>query len=558
MRKFHGTIFLLVFILASCSPEPEAESFAPKPDSQTNEATGTSGMVSSAHPIATEAGLAILRAGGNAFDSAVAVASTLNVVEPMMSGMGGYGTIMVYAAEAGSPLFLDASGKIPIGVNPDAYRAPTPNYMENRVGAKAVSTPGATHAWGAMHERYGTMDWSELLQSAIQAADKGYILDERIAQFIGVSFEEFSNYSKAIYGRDGQPLVAGDRLVQKDLANTLRLLADQGPSAIYTGALGQAIDKAMQSAGGFLAMVDLEYHEAEWWTPLHLEYRGHTIYTPSAPAGAFPMLERLGMMDLLNSKDMGHNSLEYLHNFAEVTKMAYWDRLAYSGDPDVKPPPYERLLSPAYWHSRNDTIDSEAAKDFDYSGIVTASSENTTHFVVADRFGNIVSAQVTLGGLFGSKIMPEGTGFWLNNSLRYCTFEPAGNPMDAHPGRRKLSSDAPSIIFKDGRPIVAIGTPGGHTITQTVSQMIMNLLDFEMGIEEAISAPRIAFIEPNILAVDETIPQFVREQLAGMGHEIQVRDLGNANGLTIDYLNDGSVRFTGASDPRGAGLAKGF
>jgi gamma-glutamyltranspeptidase/glutathione hydrolase len=558
MRRFHASIFLLVFILASCSLEPEAESVAPEPASQTSEATGTSGMVSSAHPIATEAGLAILRSGGNAFDSAVAIASTLNVVEPMMSGMGGYGTIMVYAAEAGTPLFLDASGKIPIGVNPDVYRAPTSNYMENRVGAKAVSTPGATHAWGAMHERYGTMDWSELLQSAIQAADKGYILDQRIARFIGISFEEFSDYSKAIYGKEGQPLVAGDRLVQKDLANTLRILADQGPAAIYGGALGQAIDNAMQSSGGFLAMVDLEKHEAEWWTPLHLAYRGHDIYTPSAPAGAFPMLERLGMMDLLNSRDMGHNSLEYLHNFAEVTKMAYWDRLAYSGDPDVKPPPYERLLSSDYWHSRNDTIDSERARDFDYGGIVTANSENTTHFVVADRFGNIVSAQVTLGGLFGSKIMPEGTGFWLNNSLRYCTFEPAGNPMDAHPGRRKLSSDAPSIIFKDGRPVVAIGTPGGHTITQTISQMIMNLLDFEMGIGESISAPRIAFVEANTLAVEETIPESVREELANMGHKIQVRNLGNANGLAIEYLDDGSVRFTGASDPRGAGLAKGF
>jgi gamma-glutamyltranspeptidase/glutathione hydrolase len=270
------------------------------------------------------------------------------------------------------------------------------------------------------------------------------------------------------------------------------------------------------------------------------------------------MLQRLGMMDRLHSRDMGHNSLEYLHNFAEVTKMAYWDRLAYSGDPDVQPPPYEQLLSSDYWQSRIDTIDPETAKVFDYSGIVSANSENTTHFVVADSSGNIVSAIVTLGGLFGSKIMPQGTGFWLNNSLRYCTFEPAGNPMDAHPGRRKLSSDAPAIIFKDGRPIVAIGTPGGHTITQTISQMIMNLLDFDMDIEQAIAAPRIAFVEPNTLAVEEGIPQVIRERLAGMGHHVQVRSLGNANGLSIEYLEDGSVRFTGASDPRGAGLAQGL
>jgi gamma-glutamyltranspeptidase/glutathione hydrolase len=475
-----------------------------------------------------------------------------------MSGMGGYGTIMVYASEAGEPFYLDASGKIPVGVIPDAYRAPTPNYMENRVGAKAVSTPGATHAWEAMHERYGSMPWGDLLQPAIRAAEEGFVLDERIARYIGLAFDEFPDYSRAIFGRNGRPLGAGDRLVQEDLANTLRLLSEDGPGAIYGGLLGEAIDAAMKASGGFLALVDLENHEAEWWTPLHLEYRGYDIYTPSAPAGAFPMLERLGMMDLANSREMTHNSLEYLHTFAEITKMAYWDRLAYSGDPDVKPPPYDRLLSAGYWQSRVDAIDATTAAVFDYSGIVSANSENTTHFVVADSDGNVVSATVTLGGLFGSKIMPEGTGFWLNNSLRYCTFEPAGNPMDAHPGRRKLSSDAPAIILKDRRPVMAIGTPGGHTITQAVAQMIMNVLDRGMDIEAAIAAPRIAFIEPNTLAVEETIPASVRDALAAMGHAIEVRTIGNANGLAIEYHEDGAVSFTGASDPRGAGAARGF
>lgn len=550
MRSNHATLLLLAFVLASCSPQPD--------EVIQSEQTHTAGMVASAHPVATEAGLEILRAGGNAFDAAVAIASTLNVVEPMMSGMGGYGTIMVYSAQDGQPFYLDASGKIPIGVNPDAYRAPTPNYMENRVGAKGVSTPGAAHAWSAMHERYGSLAWVDLLQPAIRAADEGVILDERIARYVGLSFEEFSDYSKAIFGRGGKPLAEGERLIQKDLAGSLRQLAAEGPAAIYGGTLGQKIDAAMKSAGGFLALVDLENHEAEWWTPLHLAYRGHDIYTPSAPAGAFPMLERLGMMDALNSRNMGHNSLEYLHHFAEVTKMAYWDRLAFSGDPDVKPPPYERLFAPEYWQSRIETIDAKQAKDFDSSGIVSANSENTTHFVVADEHGNIVSATVTLGGLFGSKIMPEGTGFWLNNSLRYCTFEPAGNPMDAHPGRRKLSSDAPAIILRDGKPVAALGTPGGHTITQAVSQMIMNLLDHGMSIEEAISAPRIAFIEPNTLIVEETIPESIREALAKLGHEIQVRNIGNAHGVSIEYNEDGSMQFTGTSDPRGAGLSKGL
>jgi gamma-glutamyltranspeptidase/glutathione hydrolase len=546
----------LLFI--SCGPPGDAEKITENPSVDTNEIPATSGMVSSAHPIATEAGLSILRAGGNAFDAAVAVASTLNVVEPMMSGMGGYGTIMVYDAASKTPLYLDASGKIPSGVDSDVFRRPTPDYKANRVGAKAVSTPGALHAWEAMSKRFGTMPWADVLQPAIEAADKGYILDEHIARFIKVAFKSFSGYSQKIYGVDGQPLQTGSRLIQTDLAKTLRLIADEGAKAFYGGFLGQAIDEAMKSAGGFLAIEDLENHVADWWEPLHLEYHGYNIYTPSAPAGAFPMLMRLGMMDLLKSREMDHNSLEYLHHFAEVTKIAYWHRLAYSGDPDVKAPPYDKLLAKSYWQSLVDKIDPGKAKDFDYGGIVTAHSENTTHFVVADRKGNVVSATVTLGGLFGSKIMPEGTGFWLNNSLSYCTFEPKGNPMDAHPGRRKLSSDSPSIIFKDGKPVAAIGTPGGHTITQTIAQMIMNMLDFKMSITEAISAPRIAFIEPDALVLEETIPQSIRQKLTDMGHKIRIHNLGNANGLAIEYSKDGTIRFTGAADPRGAGLAKGY
>ncbi|HSG95329.1 MAG TPA: gamma-glutamyltransferase, partial [Afifellaceae bacterium] len=214
----------------------------------------TDGMVASAHPVATEAGLAILAAGGNAFDAAVAIASTLNVVEPMMSGMGGYGTIMVYSAEAGEPYYLDASGRIPVGVDPDVYRAPTPGYMENRVGPKAVSTPGASAAWQAMHDRFGTLEWAALLQPAIRAAEDGYVLDGRIARLIAAAFDEFGDYPASIFGRDGQPLQEGDTLVQADLGNTLRILAERGTAAIYGGELGVAIDAAMGDSGGFLAM----------------------------------------------------------------------------------------------------------------------------------------------------------------------------------------------------------------------------------------------------------------------------------------------------------------
>ncbi|MGK0218409.1 MAG: gamma-glutamyltranspeptidase/glutathione hydrolase [Planctomycetota bacterium] len=517
-------------------------------------------MVSTAHPIATQAGLSILRRGGNAFDAAVAIASTLNVVEPMMSGMGGYGTILVFDAEQGEAHYLDASGKIPQAVNADAYRAPTPGHMQNRRNAKAISTPGAANAWQAMSTRFGVLPWEELLNPAIHAAESGFLIDDRAARWIESAYKEFPEHARAFYGKDGVPLAAGERLVQADLAGSLRTVAKEGAEALYTGSIAKAIAGAMEQAGGFLSARDLADDRAEWWRPISTTYRGLDVITPSAPAGAFPMLLRLGMMGQADNRALGHNTVAYLHRFAEVTKHAYWTRLAYSGDPDVKPPPYDLLLSQQYWEEQCARLDLERATDFDTAGILSASeNKNTTHFVVADSQGNVVSATVTLGNLFGSRIMPEGTGIWLNNSLAYCTFEPPGNPMDAHPGRRKLSSDSPTFVMRDGKPWVALGTPGGHTITQTCAQMVMNVIDFDMDIQAAIAAPRIAFNVPDHLEVEATIPAATRAALEAMGHKVRRRILGNAHGLMIEYDAEGRpVRFLGGTDPRGAGQAAGY
>ncbi len=523
-------------------------------------ATGKSGMVSSAHPLATEAGIDTLARGGNAFDAAVAVAATLNVVEPMMSGMGGYGTIVIYDAEKGEARFLNCSGRIPAALDSDVFRAPTPNYMENRRGAKAVSTPGNANAWEAMSKTYGKLEWQSLFDAAIKAADGGFIISDRTADMIRVAYGEFPEHAKKIYGADGRPLKSGERLRQKDLARSLRLIAKEGAKALHGGELGKAIDMVMREAGGFLSLKDLRDNRAEWWEPVSINYRGYKVITASPPATAFPSLVRLGMMSRFDVSKLGHNSAAYLHRFAEVTKHAFWTRLKYAGDPEVKAPPLNMLLSEKYWAEEVAKINLQKAKPFEPPGISAAEGSNTTHFVVADRWGNIVCATQTLGNLFGSRIMPEGTGIWLNNSLAYSTFEPKGNAMDAFAGRHKLSGDCPTLILRDGRPWIAIGTPGGHTIGQTVPQMVMNALDFRMNIQEAISAPRISFIEPDAIAVEDKISEQVRKELSVMGHNIRVvRALGNAHGLAIEYGRDGKpARFTGGADPRGEGSAMGY
>ena len=525
-------------------------------------AEGRQGMVSTAHPLATKAGLDILKKGGNAFDAAVAVAAALNVVEPMMSGIGGYGTILVYDAKRRETRFLDSSGKIPAAVNSDVFRKPTPNYLENRRGPKAVSTPGNVNAWEAMSRTYGRLNWSDLFQSAIRLAEEGFVLDERTARMISQAFENFPDQAKSYYGKDGQPLAEGDKLIQKDLGNSLHLIAEEGARAFYGGKLGKAIEAEMRRSGGFLSLDDLTNDKAEWWEPVHVRYRDCEVFTASPPSTAFPSLVRLGMMSWFDVRAMGHNSLETLHRFIEVTKHAFWCRLRYAGDPEINPPPLAQLLSESYWKNQVSKIDLKKAKQFAYPGLETE-EQHTTHFVVADRWGNIVSATQTLGNAFGSRIMPEGTGIWLNNSLAYCTFEPKGNPMDAHPGRRKLSGDCPTIIFREGRPWVALGTPGGHTIGQTVPQMVMNIIDFQMDIQEAIAVPRVSFVEPDTIAVEEGIGSAVRRGLESRGHKVHIikrpGGLGNAHGLMVEYDEQGRpLRFKGASDPRGNGLAQGF
>jgi gamma-glutamyltranspeptidase/glutathione hydrolase len=517
-------------------------------------------MVSSAHTLATDAGLEILAAGGNAFDAAVAVAATLNVVEPMMSGMGGYGTILTYEAEEGRPRFLNSSGRIPKALDSDVFRPPTPDYRENRRGAKAVSTPGNLNAWEAMSDKYGTLEWKILFEPAIRTAEEGFVIGERTARLIESAYPHFPEHAKSIYGKNGEPLKAGDRLIQKDLARSLREVAEQGAGIVHGGEIGEAIAETMKANGGFLALNDLMETRAEWWEPIAIDYRRYRVVTASPPSTAFPSLVRLGMMSRLEPVELGHNSVEFLHRFAEVTKHAFWTRLRYAGDPDVSLPPLDRLLSEDYWSGEVAKIDPERARPFEYPSYVPPSDGHTTHFVVADTWGNVVSATQTLGNSFGSRIMPEGTGIWLNNSLAYCTFEPKGNPMDAFAGRHKLSGDCPTIIFQNGKPWVAIGTPGGHTIGQTVPQMVMNLIDFNMNIQEAIAAPRISFREPDVIAVEDKISAQVREQLAKKGHKIRaVERLGNAHGLAIEYGPGGKpVRFTGGADPRGEGAARGL
>ncbi len=515
-------------------------------------AQSINGSVSSAHPLATRAGYDILKKGGNAFDAAVAIAASLNVVEPMMSGIGGYGTILIYDAKTKQIRFLNASGRFPEATNTDLMRTPTPDYQKNRIGPKSISTPGNLNAWALMHQSYGTIQWADLFIPAIDYAEKGFIISKNTAEFIQEAYPHFSSYAQQIFGQQSISLQAGDRLIQKDLAATFKRIASEGVDVFYRGSIGIQIDQQMKTAESFLRLKDLQQHQAEWWDPLQINYKGYSVYTASLPANSFAAFVNLGLMQAAGNQKLSHNSGEYLHLFAEMTKESYKARLAYSFDPDIRRAPIDSILSTQVLRNTLSKISKDTASLF--KPPFNVESKNTTHFVVIDQWGNMVSATQTLGNSFGSRVFIEGTGICMNNSMAYSTFEPKGNPMDAFPGRHKLSGDCPVIILKDGLPWAALGTPGGHTITQNVPQIIFNLIDHQMNMQAAIDAPKIAFVEPNFIRVDPDMPEDVIKVLRQKGHQIRKGSIGNAHGIKI--LRDVNGKIIGydiGTDKRGDG-----
>ena len=565
MNKPGGVLcksIVLLFALSSlsCGAGDATLNKTESPVVGSNGPTGDGGMVSSAHELATLAGVRVLEHGGNAFDAAVAVASTLTVVEPMSSNFfGGYGTLITYNAERDEVRYLDNNGRFPRATDAEVFRRAA-DLSDMMRTAQAVSTPGNLHGFEVLWQEYGMRPWADLLGHATRHSEQGVEVSEPLARSIARAWDYFSGYAREIYGKDGEPLVVGDLLVQRDLASSFRVAAEQGAASLYGGALGQMLDAEMKRRGGFLSMDDLVEHEAEWFEPIEIDYRGYRVVTAGAPSNSFAALVAAGIMSRYDNASLGSNTVSYLHRFAEATKHAFWTRLKYAGGPEDNAPPFDMLLSEGYWQQQASALHTDVASRFEPPGVLPTEGQETTHFAVADRWGNVVSATITLGQGFGSAVLVEGAGVWLNNSMAYCTFFPAGNPMDALPGHRKHSSKSPTIILKNGRPWAAIGTPGGHTIPQSVAQMVINLIDFRMEIQEALDTPRVAFAEPDVLLVDARVPNEVRAELTDLGHQIrETSGIGLPHGLRLEYGPDGRIsHFVGAADSRGVGRAIGL
>jgi len=522
---------------------------------------GRRGAVASAHPLASMAGIQMLLAGGNAVDTAVAVAATLNVVEPFMSGVGGVGLMLL--SRGSQRHVLDFIGRAPRAADPAAC---TDDELAG--GPKSCATPGNLGGWLVALERFGSMDPARVLAPAIALAEQGVPLTFKNVDFFEAARATLgrSREAERLYLGNGG-LRPGAVVTYKELAATLRQVAEGGSDVFYRGPIAKAIARAVREAGGWLDEADLAALAPEWREPATIAYREHQVSSVPPPFSAFQMLETLNVLEGYDVKAWGHNSVDYLHHLIEAVKLASADRLAYAYTPDV---PIAGLLSKAYAASQRTRIDPVRAgrsegETFRREKLPNQileghparfMNEHTTHFACADADGTVVTVTQTLGVPFGSGFAVPGTGIVLNNILKWVDRAPE-SPNVLRAGRKAGTMMSPTQVFQDGAFVMSIGTPGSYGILQTTPQMLLNVLEFGMNIQEAIEAPRVRVYRDRLIDAEARIAADTRAALAGRGHQVNAIDewswiVGGGQGIVRD-------RETGAlmagADPRRDGYA---
>lgn len=535
------------------------------------DARGKNGMVASAHPLASQVGVDILKAGGNAVDAAVAVGFALGVIEPNASGIGGGGFMLIWLADAGRPVYIDFRGKAPSGtsdtmfeldedgkVKPDAR-----GFNPAVVGGRSVAVPGEVSGLLLAQEKFGRLGRRAVMQPAIDHAENGIVVSEVLAGMITEHYDVLLAYPETgrIYLDDDFPKMPGDRVVNPDLAKTLRGVAEDGRSAFYSGRVARAIVDAVQADGGTMTMDDIAGYLVSYRRPVRGSYRGYGILSAPPPSsGGAHVIELLNIMEQFDVKGMGFGTTPSLHAWGEAMKLVYADRAKFMGDDDFVRVPVDALVSKDYARERFGLIDMRrAAESYPAGKPFAGDSGSTTHYSVVDADGNMVACTKTINHFFGSGVTAPGTGVLLNDQMDDFDKRP-GQANSIEPGKKPLSSMSPTLLLKDGKPFATMGSPGGMRIISTMALLISNLVDHGMDIQSAIEAPRINSYEDGPLKVESRISPEVLSGLEALGHEIDVRgefDLyfGGAQGIVIDPETG---ELYGGADPRRDGQAIGF
>ena len=533
------------------------------------------GMVSSAHPIASKIGLDVLKNGGNAFDATIAVHFALSVVYPNAGNIGG-GGFMVYRLGNGDLGTLDFREKAPEMSYRDMYVDNIEGELKvddkrSKIGHLASGVPGSVDGMVKIYEKFSTVDWKILLEPSIKVAREGFKVTEKQAKGL-------NNVKKSLISANDHPIPfvkddqwkIGDVLTQKNLAKTLEEIKKSKRDGFYKGTIAELITNEMKSGGGIITQSDLNNYSSVWRDPVIGYFKNHKIISMGPPSsGGIALVQLLHGAEELETKNFAHNSLEYINTIAEIESRVYADRATHLGDPDFFNVPQKSLLDKDYLLNRFSKINnniktpSSEIKEGSFNGI---ESEETTHFSIVDKYGNAVSVTTTINGGYGSKVVVQGAGFLLNNEMDDFSVKPGypnmfglvgGEANSIEPNKRMLSSMTPTIIEKDNNLFMVLGTPGGSTIITSVFQTILNVIDFGMGMQEAVDSKKFHHQWlPDVLVVEEnTLSDKLSNNLTQIGHNIVKRtSIGRMDCILVN--EDGSLE--GGADKRGDNIALGY
>ena len=580
MKHFRSISFIkstilisLIFTSTSCSLFKKLENASVEPLSEEPSINYKNGLVVSAHPIASEVGVQILKKGGNAIDAAVAVQFALAVVYPGAGNIGG-GGFMVYRSAKGEATSLDFRETAPLEASQnmylDIYGQPINDLSLQ--GRLASGVPGSVDGMVKAHARYGKLDWKVLIQPAIDLAKNGFPITAAQASELNSKIGVFLEYNpQGVSFTSKTSWKAGDILIQQDLATTLELIRDKGRAGFYDGEVAAKLVAEMKRGNGIISLEDLKNYEAKWRTPVLGSYRDYKVISmPPPSSGGIALIQLLHSVEEFPLKKWGFQSDSSVQVMVEAERRVYADRSTHLGDPDFYQVPQNALLNPKYNAIRMSDM------NFDYatpSSSIKAGdagsnieSEETTHFSIVDREGNAVSITTTLNGSYGSLVVVNGAGFLLNNEMDDFSVKPGSPNMygliggvanSIEPGKRMLSSMTPTILERNGKLFMVLGSPGGATIITSVFQTILNVIDWDMDMQEAVTRPRFhhQWFPDEIAAERESFNSELRNKLKAKGYSIVDR---SAIGRVDAILVSPSGELTAGADPRGDDAAAGY
>lgn len=574
MQNLSTRLLLIASATLLCHASSQAASVAP--------VAAEHGMVVTAQQLATRVGVDVLKKGGNAIDAAVAVGYALAVVYPAAGNLGGGGFMTLQLAD-GRKTFLDFREKAPLAATPNMYLDADGNVVKglSTKGYLALGVPGSVAGLELARAKYGSMTRAALMAPAIQLAERGFALEQGDADILRSASADLAKDapSAAIFLNRGEPFQSGQKLVQKDLARTLRLISRRGVAGFYQGPVAKALVTASTAGKGILSQADLDQYTVRELAPVECDYRGyHIVSAPPPSSGGVVICEILNIVEGYPLKDWGFRSAQAVHYQIEAMRHAYLDRNSYLGDPDFVKNPLERLLDKGYAAKIRDAIDPAKAGVSQQlkPGVAPHEGSNTTHYSIVDQAGNAVAVTYTLNDWFGARVTAAGTGVLLNNEMDDFTVKVGvpnlyglvqGQANAIAPGKRPLSSMSPTIVSQGGKPVMVVGTPGGSRIITAVTHTILNVIDYGMNVQEAVDAPR--FHQqwlPDLTNVDTFgISPDTRNILLGMGHKLGAPQPGShlavilVGAPSLGGKPVGKNRFYGANDPRrNTGLALGY